>query len=146
MFISRKRTMDSSMLKEGGEKHSTGMWRDFLSCWCCLYSLLLCYLLVEAEGEVIRATPPHHNGVTASSEPHSTSRSVEQRTTALPGPALKTLKSWTLLKECIVLSESLEGPERKRLCWFCPCCWKIHCTANVLDTSFQGFVSLLLED
>lgn len=46
----RKRTMDSGMLKEGGEKHNSGMWRDFLSFLvCCFYSPLLCYLLIEAE-------------------------------------------------------------------------------------------------
>lgn len=84
-----------------------------------LRSLALYYLLIEAEVEGIRATPPHHNGVTASSDLPSTSRSVEQSTTALPGSALKTLKSWTLLKECIVLVDSLDAPERKQQqCWF----------------------------
>lgn len=79
-------------------------------------------------------TASHHNGAAASSDPLSTSRSVEQCATALPGSALKTLKSWTLLKECIVLLDWLDGTERKQPCWFC------HCTANVLDTSFCEFV------
>lgn len=65
-FISRKRTMDSTMPKEGGERHSSGMWSDFLSRWCCLHSPLLSYFSIG----VIRATPPHYNGVTASSDPH----------------------------------------------------------------------------
>lgn len=129
LFMFRKRTMDSGMQKEAVEKHNSGMWRDFLSVVLLLQSLALLRLDGGWSG-VIRATPPHHMSVTASNDP-STSYSVEQSTTALPGSALKTLKSWTLLKECIVLLDSLDRPEGEQQCSFCLSFLKS--TANVVD-------------
>lgn len=41
--------MDSGMVKEAGERHSSGMWLDFLSWWRRFHSPLLCYFLTGAE-------------------------------------------------------------------------------------------------
>lgn len=62
----------------------------------------------------------------------------EQSASALPGPALKTLKSWTLLKECIVLT----GQTRMNVALqLLPELFKVHTTPFSL---FNNGVSIFL--
>lgn len=107
--VCRKRTMDPGLLKETGANHSYGMWGNFLHWWRSFCCVVLVFSFDCDWSGVKGVTPPI--SVKWLTPPNPTPQhklAVEQDSAALPGSALKTLKSWRF-KEHIVLLDRLAG-------------------------------------
>lgn len=113
-LVCRRRTVDSTTLKEGGERHGPGMWSD--SAWPP-HSSALPLSPLGSQG----ATPPHYNGVYRLQWPPPTLHPLPRQCKPLGGTAHHSTARFSIINTRVMgatqrkhCSPGLSGRTRER--------------------------------